>query len=486
MVRSFPTNHARTAIIAGWSPWRRHIARCRLPLPCTACSRRPPRTMSEFPRTQKIAALALITSVVILTLIVVAVRDGGTSSGEAAEQVDPNATPTAIPVLERPRELWSAMAEGMRGAQGTSAPVDCPFVDERVREPNNFLSLTPGLTFVCADQGLSAHPIAPGRLVMRVTQAPLNSFKSELIANGHDGPWLRASAYGPFVVVDHGPLNGVSNVTSIYAGLDSINPDLRIGQFVDVDTPLGSLGARMINDELVNGVLTFELITDDIRFGTDPVRQAPGPVGDSRRFADLATDVFSLPAPSCNVPFGNLNLVVGAPRDYRSGTHNGLDFSCGTTDHVITASGSGQVIFVVSDYVNASTADREAVLAQTVAAVDTPFWTLANLYGNFVVIDHELPDGTRAVSIYAHLSEVDSEILPGVLVDGGTPLGFAGNMGTSTSAAGVTNNDGSVHLHWELHVNDRPIGYLEAPADTQPMYEQILCTPENPTTTAGC
>ncbi len=443
--------------------------------------------MSEFPRIQKIAALVLITSVVIITLIVVAARDGGTSTDVAAEPTpDPNATPTSIPILQKPRDLWSALAKDVRGALGTSAPVDCPFVDERVPEPNNFLSLTPAVTFVCSDQGLMATPIAPGRVVMRVTQAPLNSFKAELIADGNDGPWLRAGAYGPFVVVDHGPLNGVSNVTSIYAGLDTINEDIQVGQLVDPGTPLGSLGARMINDELVNGVLTFELLTDDTRFGSDAVRQAPGPASDSPRLAALLEDVISLPVTTCNVPFGNPNLVVGAPREYRSGIHNGLDFNCETTDHLIRSAGSGQVIFVVNDYINPSSQDRDAVLAQTEPAFDTPFWTLANLYGNFVVIDHQLPSGDRAVTVYAHLSQVDSQILPGVLLDGGTPLGFAGNSGTSTAAAGITNNDGSVHLHWELHMNDRPIGYLESPADTEPLYEQILCTPDDPTTTVGC
>jgi len=437
--------------------------------------------LSEFPRAQKIAALTVISLVVIVTLVVVAAY-GGTSSGDAADgTLPPGVEPTAVPVLERPRELWSSISGTVRGAQGTRAPVDCPFIDEREREPNNFLSLTPGLTFVCAEQGVAARPIAPGRVVMRVTQAPLNSFKSELIADGNDGPWLRAGAYGLFVVVDHGPLDGVSNVTSVYAGLDSIAEGLHVGQAVDVDTDLGTLGARMINDELVNGVLTFELITDDTRFGGDPVRQSPGPASDNPRLATLTQDVIGLPVTTCSVPFGNLGLVVGANREYRSGTHNGLDFNCITTDHVISSAGSGQVIFVVNDYVNPSTEEREAILAQTVPAFDTPFWTLASLYGNFVVIDHELPDGSRAVTIYAHLSEVESDILPGVIVDGGTPIGYAGNSGTSTAAAGITDNDGSVHLHWELHVNDRPIGYLEAPEDTQPLYQQILCDPDNPT-----
>jgi len=441
--------------------------------------------MSEFPRTQKIAALVLVSAVVIVTLIVVASRDSGSSSVAAGEP-DPNAEPTAIPVLERPRDEWSLIENTVRGAPGTTPPVACPFVDERVREPNNFLSLTPSLTFICAESGLQARPIAPGRVVMRVDQAPLNNFKAELVANGNDGPWLRAGSYGPFVVIDHGPLNGVRNVTTVYAGLDSLDPNLAIGQLVDPSTPLGELGARKINDEVVNGVLTFEMLTDDSRFGIDPMRQSPVSVTESPRLASLVEDAVSLPVTTCNVPFGNPNLLVGAPREYRSGTHNGLDFNCGTTDHVITAAAAGQVIFVVNDYVDANSDDRNAVLAQTVSAFDTPFWTLASLYGNVVVLDHELASGDRAVTIYAHLSEVDDAILPGVLVDGGTPLGFVGNSGTSDAAAGITNDHASVHLHWELHINDLPIGYLEDPGDTDGLYFQILCNPDNPSTPAGC
>jgi len=436
--------------------------------------------MSDIPRTQKIAALFLITAVVVITLVVVAARDGANSSGAADDSPAPDVEPTAIPVLQKPRQQWSVISSAERGAQGTTPPVACPYIDEREREQNNFLSITPALTFVCAQPGLQATPIAPGRVVMRANQPALNSFKADLLANGNDGPWLRASAYGPFVVIDHGPLNGVSNVTSVYAGLAGVNPDLRTGQLVDTSTQLGALSARQINDELVNGVLTFELLIDDTRFGGDPVRQSPAPASASAELARLAADTISLPVNTCTVPFGNPNLVVGALREYRSGIHNGLDFNCSTTDHTITAAGPGQVIFVVDDYVDATTPDREAVLAQTVPAFDTPFWTLANLYGNFVVIDHELTDGTRAVTIYAHLSQVDPLIRTGVVVETGTPLGLVGNSGTSAASAGIENNPGSVHLHWELHVNDRPIGYLETPQATEPLYQQILCT-ANPT-----
>ena len=82
--------------------------------------------MSEFPRFQKIAALVLITSVVVMTLIVLAARDGGNISGAAdGVPIDLDAEPTAVPVLQRPRGDWQQIADSVRGAQGTSAPASC-------------------------------------------------------------------------------------------------------------------------------------------------------------------------------------------------------------------------------------------------------------------------------------------------------------------------------------------------------------------------
>ena len=441
--------------------------------------------MASFPRTQKLVALAAVTLVVIATLVGVAFTQSGES---AAPPPTPVGTPTAVPVLELPRASFDEVVADVRGAAGTSAPVGCPFIDERQLRDNNFLSLTPGLTFVCDQQGESARAIAPGRVVMRVNQAPLNSEKAEIVANGKDGPWVRAAAYGNFVVVDHGPLGGVPNVTSVYAGLESIPESLELGQQVDATTELGTLGAKLINGELVPGVLTFELLSDDTRFGADPLRRNPPPASTSFELAQRLGPELALPIDGCNFPFGNPDLNVGAPRAYRSGTHNGLDFNCGTTDHDIVAAADGEVLFVISDYNDATPENRDAVLANSALAVDTPFWTLAMLYGNFVVVAHPLPDsGDQIVSIYAHLSEVDEEIVTGRVVTQGTRLGRVGNTGTSASAEGISDNHVSVHLHWELHVNDRAIGYLQDPVDTEPLYVSMLCTlGADPAITGNC
>lgn len=441
--------------------------------------------MFELPRAQQIAALAAITLVVVITMTIVnfAVPD---ETPEVAT-VDPNATATPIPVLGRPRGVWNELAPTIRGAAGTKAPVPCPFIDERELEPNNFLSLTPALTFICDQQGQQARPVAAGRIVMIIRQAPLNSAKAELLANGDDGPWTRAATYGHFIAIDHGPLGDARNVTTIYAGLDAINSELKLGQLVDTSTNLGSLGARRINDELVNGMLSFELLSDDTRFGADPLRESPLSAAESAALADLLAPHISLPIETCTLPWGVPDLMVGAPRAYRSGTHNGLDFNCGTTNHDIIAAADGEVVFVVNDYVDAATSDRDAVLDNAALAVDTPFWTLAMLYGNAVVMAHDL-DGVdgRVVTISAHMSSVDPDIVPGALIEAGTRLGSVGNRGTSAASAGRLENDPSIHLHWELHVNDRPVGYLADPFDTEPLYRQILCAATEVDTPPDC
>lgn len=442
--------------------------------------------MTDMPRAQLVAALGAVTLVIVVTLGAVVIAQRG-DAGTAAVGAVPDATATPVPILEVPRQAWSAIAPTLRGAADTTQPVPCPFVDERSQQANNFLSLTPALTFICDEEGLSARPIAPGRVVMMVRQRPLTSFQASVLADGADGPWARAATYGPFVAVDHGPRDQVSNVTTIYAGLDSVDPSLRLGQVVDSSTALGQLGRRQINGEIISGVLTFELLADDTRFGSDPLRSAPPAASESPGLATALTPSITLPITTCTLPFGAPDLLVGAPRAYRSGTHNGLDFNCNSTRHDVTAAADGEVLFVVRDYVDATTEDRNAVLATAGLAIDTPFWTLAMLYGNFVVVAHDIDavDG-HVVTIYAHLSSVDDSIATGVLLDQGAPIGRVGNRGTSAASAGFLEDDPSIHLHWELHVDERAVGYLQDPSETDGLYRQMLCSAVNPTDGPVC
>ena len=78
------------------------------------------------------------------------------------------------------------------------------------------------------------------------------------------------------------------------------------------------------------------------------------------------------------------------------------------------------------------------------------------LYGNHVIIDHGIIDDVgHVVSIYAHLDALDPAIGIGRPVEAGQLLGWVGNSGTNTAAGAL---DWSLHLHWELHVDDHYLG----------------------------
>ena len=98
------------------------------------------------------------------------------------------------------------------------------------------------------------------------------------------------------------------------------------------------------------------------------------------------------------------------------------------------------------------------------------------LYGRFVVIAHHLPDtDEQIVTLYGHLSEVDPNIVTGRIVAAGDRLGLVGNTGTSAAADGILEAHSSVHLHWELHVDDRAVGYLGDPVENEDLYRRLLC-----------
>ncbi len=66
-----------------------------------------------------------------------------------------------------------------------------------------------------------------------------------------------------------------------------------------------------------------------------------------------------------------------------------------------------------------------------------------NGYGNVVVIKHN----ERFKTMYAHMSRFAQGIRPGVHVNQGQVFGYVGTTGRSTGP----------HLHYEVHINDRPV-----------------------------
>jgi murein DD-endopeptidase MepM/ murein hydrolase activator NlpD len=189
----------------------------------------------------------------------------------------------------------------------------------------------------------------------------------------------------------------------------------------------------------------------------------PGP-------ADLTG--FAFPLAGACLPSGD-QLMPGAPRDYRGGTHEGIDFydsdnctSIGFGTEVLAAK-AGKVIRADWDYAPLTQAEVDDFDSRTPVAGQTDEQELDRYRGQQVWIDH----GNGVVTRYAHLSRIADGINAGVSVRQGDLIAYVGNSGTPESLA---NPDAEMHLHFELRVGDAYLGKgLQAP-DVRLLYERAF------------
>ncbi len=144
--------------------------------------------------------------------------------------------------------------------------------------------------------------------------------------------------------------------------------------------------------------------------------------------------------------------LPGAPRDYRNGIHEGVDFYPGwacaeiVLGTPVLAIGEGRVIRADWDYEDLTVELYWEMEARGFAGPDD----LDTFRGRQVWVDH----GDGVVARYAHLSGIAEGIAEGAPVSAGDVLGFIGESGTP----GALRQPGSeIHLHFELRIGD---GYL--------------------------
>ena len=187
--------------------------------------------------------------------------------------------------------------------------------------------------------------------------------------------------------------------------------------------------------------------------------------------AALAPDFY---APSgCASPLPHAELLPNAPRAYRFGIHQGVDFRCFTLGHSAFAALDGRVVLAVGDYQDPEPDSRDLLLEIASELKTTPPFTLLTLYGNYVVVDHGIIEHVgHVVSIYAHLEAVDPGIHVGQLIRAGQRIGEIGNRGTLEAANGDFDYD--PQLHWELHINNLYLGAGLSPEETRQVYARLF------------
>lgn len=189
----------------------------------------------------------------------------------------------------------------------------------------------------------------------------------------------------------------------------------------------------------------------------------------------VAEAIGPMPLPTdCPLELDDPDLLPNAPRDYRGGVHEGVDFICGEPGHEAITPLAGRVMVAARDLPEPEPDERVQILEDAKALGDTPPWTLQLLYGQFVVIDHGVIEGAgHVVTLYAHLAEIDPALRPGVEVAAGARVGQVGDTGTEAAGTGE-DAPYSYHLHWEVQVDDAFLGRGATPDEVRVAYRSLF------------
>jgi murein DD-endopeptidase MepM/ murein hydrolase activator NlpD len=157
-------------------------------------------------------------------------------------------------------------------------------------------------------------------------------------------------------------------------------------------------------------------------------------------------------------------LMPNAPRTYRKGVHEGIDFYA--SDSCVPI-GRGTPVVAAKDGI-VSRADLAYVDVDTPAlariAADPTTDEALDLYrGRQVWLDH----GSGVVTRYCHLLSIAPGITPGTQVKAGQVIAFVGESGTPQS---VSQPGTEYHLHWELRVGDSYLGRGIPAAEVRRLY----------------
>lgn len=168
------------------------------------------------------------------------------------------------------------------------------------------------------------------------------------------------------------------------------------------------------------------------------------------------------------------SVYPGARRLYRTGIHEGIDFfeNVNINTPVISCK-KGIVIRVDKNYKNIDKKTHENILKKCKDLGYTPSDIADLLRGRQVVIKHE----NNLISVYSHLSKVNSDLEIGQEVDEGDILGYIGNSGTKDD---VNKTNKGLHLHFELHINDKSknleyyLGKYLSVEESMQIYQKIM------------
>jgi murein DD-endopeptidase MepM/ murein hydrolase activator NlpD len=183
---------------------------------------------------------------------------------------------------------------------------------------------------------------------------------------------------------------------------------------------------------------------------------------------------FTWPIAGACLPQAEL-LMPNAPRTYRNGVHEGLDFYPGSScaqvvfGTQVLAMYEGTVIRADLDYKDITAQQVQELAALTARQGFSDPVTLDIYRGRQVWIDH----GGGVVTRYCHLSAIATGIRVGARVKAGDVLGGVGESGTPEF---ITAPGTEMHLHAEVRVGDSFLGAGMTPEAVRRVYGQLFGT----------
>ncbi|HLF71735.1 MAG TPA: M23 family metallopeptidase [Dehalococcoidia bacterium] len=177
---------------------------------------------------------------------------------------------------------------------------------------------------------------------------------------------------------------------------------------------------------------------------------------------------FAWPIAGGCLPKGD-QLMPNAPRVYRNGIHEGVDFyavdNCNTTitkGTPVMAAKAGKVIRIDTDYHDLTQAEYD----KNNANPNTPE-ALDSYRGRQVWIDH----GNGIVTRYCHLSAIANGLTLGATVTKGQVIGSVGESGTPES---LSSPGSEYHLHFELRTGDSYLGKGLSAQEVRNLYTTLF------------
>jgi murein DD-endopeptidase MepM/ murein hydrolase activator NlpD len=181
---------------------------------------------------------------------------------------------------------------------------------------------------------------------------------------------------------------------------------------------------------------------------------------------------FTMPVAGACLP-SNERLMPNAPRAYRHGVHEGVDFyfgdSCVVIDRgtPVLAMYEGVVMRADHDYVPLDLQRVNELAQRTARQGFTDEEALDAYRGRQVWVDH----GNGVATRYCHLDEIEQSIAPGITVRAGQRIGGIGESGTPES---VTAPGTELHLHFEVRVGDGFLGQDLPPEEVRTLYVRLF------------